>query len=160
MIAEALRQMIERKLTTASEISELTGVATSTVYRWIHGSSEPDFGAMRLLLRHLPSIEAQQAILNVFTAGTPWQFFRTDAEMDLNRDGRVDHEDAMTASIESVRAASESLSRLRGSCERVPGLGKPEVTELVEIVGEVIRQCTLVQRIITDMVERRKQAKG
>lgn len=159
MLATTLQQMIDRKLTSAAEISELTGVATSTVYRWLHGTSEPDFNAIRLLLRHLPDVNAQRALLDVFTAGTTWRFFNAETDLDLNQDGRIDHEDAMSASIESVRVAGESLWQLRHHCEALPNLGKSEGTQLVAVVGEVIHHCTIVQRIVTDMVERRKKAR-
>lgn len=72
MIAQTLQRLINERLTTARELAEISGVAPSTIYRWINGDSQPDFHSIRLMLRHLPSRCAQQKLLEAFTTGTHW----------------------------------------------------------------------------------------
>ena len=63
MLAKTLKRIIDKQFTSAKEISELTGVSQSTVYRWIAGQSQPDFDSVRLLVRLLPDKRAQKALL-------------------------------------------------------------------------------------------------
>ena len=159
MISETLQRLIEQKVTSAKEISELTGVASSTVYRWISGKSQPDFNAIRMLVRHLPHTGGQEAILTSFTAGTPWQFMHIERDLDINFDGKIDHHDALTASIESVRAASESLSALRGTLDEQP-VDPQRAQEVIHILRDAIRNCNIVQEILVRLTEyERKKAK-
>jgi len=158
MLAPTLQQLIESKLTTAQELAELSGVAPSTVYRWIAGESEPDFDAVRMLLRHLPRVEAQRAILTAFTAGTPWQHYAIDAELDVNHDGRVDDNDALDASIEAVQAAGASLAAVREACkDRV--LEADQAARVISMLNVVLRQCAVTQRILLRLVETRRKAR-
>ena len=80
MIAPALQHLIDLKLTSAREISELTGVATSTVYRWAAGQSQPDFDAIRRLVRRLPNPRAQEALIQAFLQSTTWSAVYTEHE--------------------------------------------------------------------------------
>src|ERR1041384_5620406 len=102
MLAKTLSMLLDDRLTTAREIGELTGVAPSTVYRWGRGESQPDFDSIRLLVRHLKNPRAVEAILCAFTAGTGWSFRRSEQELDVNHDGRIDAADALDASIDAV----------------------------------------------------------
>lgn len=159
MISETLQRLIDQDITTAKEISELTGVASSTVYRWISGKSQPDFNAIRMLVRHLPHIRGQEAILTAFTAGTPWKCFHIDTHLDVNLDGIIDRKDAMQASIESVRTASESLSQLRGALDQLP-TEPNDSQEVIHLLDDVIRHCSIVQRILVRLADHtRKSAK-
>ena len=112
MLQKTLQRIIDQKLTSAREIGELSGVSTSTVYRWIAGQSQPDFDSIRMLVRHLPDKRAQEEILSSFLNGTEWNASRLDLELDFNNDGKIDGEDALEATIESVQAAAKSLGRI------------------------------------------------
>lgn len=158
MLATTLQRLIDEKRTSATEVAELTGVAASTVYRWIKGESEPSFNTVRMLIRHLPDTEAQRAILASFIAGTDWQFYSLTAELDLNQDGVIDHEDALDACIESVHSAGEALSRIRVSTGDSPEK-RTRDDELVHLLADVIRHSTAAQRILVHMFERRKTAR-
>ena len=115
MLQKTLQRIIDQKLTSAREIGELSGVSTSTVYRWIAGQSQPDFDSIRMLVRHLPDKRAQEEILSSFLNGTEWNASRLDLELDFNNDGKIDGEDALEATIESVQAAAKSLGRIHGA---------------------------------------------
>lgn len=156
MLAKTLQRIIDEKWSTAREIGELAGVSTSTVYRWIAGESQPDFNAVRLLLRHLPHPRAQEAILGVFATGTSWQFLHSELELDVNSDGRIDAEDAMDASCTAVKAAAESLQGVRAACRgKTPSA--EETLDMIALLNQVIRQCTIAQRVLVDMAEQRKR---
>jgi transcriptional regulator with XRE-family HTH domain len=158
MLAQTLQRLIDHKLTSASEIAELTGVAASTVYRWIKGESEPSFNTVRLLVRHLPNAEAQRDVLATFTAGTDWQFYAISEELDINKDGVIDHEDALDACIESVHAAGEALSQVRLSASDAPNKRSRD-DELVHLLSDVIRHSSAAQRILVHMIEHRRPAR-
>ena len=158
MLAKTLARMIDSHLTNAKEIGELTGVAPSTVYRWVRGESQPDFDAIRLLVRHLKKPEAVEALLSAFIAGTAWSYHNLDAELDVNRDGAIDASDALDASIEAVRAASRSLAQVREAC-RDGLLERDAVIELIALLNDVIRHCSVTQQVLVHMSESRPRRK-
>lgn len=156
MLAKTLEHIVEEKWSTAREIGELAGVSTSTVYRWIANESQPDFNSVRLLLRHLTHPKAQEALLNAFASGTSWQFLHNELELDVNSDGRVDVDDAMDASCSAVQGASQSLQGVRAACKgRMPSA--EDTLEMIALLNQVIRQCTIAQRVLVDMAEQRKR---
>ena len=155
MLAKTLSMLIEERLTTAREIGELTGVAPSTVYRWVRGESQPDFDSIRLLVRHLKDPSAVEAILCAFTAGSRWRFVPTGHELDVNRDGQIDAADALDASIDAVNSAARSLEQVRESC-RDGVISRATAVDLLALLNEVIRQCSTTQQILVHMSESRR----
>lgn len=158
MLARTLQQLLDQKLSSAREIGELTGVAPSTVYRWIRGESQPDCTAVRLLVKHLPNPRAQQALLSAFTVGTSWQLSNRQIDLDVNQDGAIDEHDAVDAAINAVRAAGSSLSRVRDSA-RHGSLDNRQCVELIDLLNEVIHQCTVTQQILGHLTEQREKRK-
>jgi transcriptional regulator with XRE-family HTH domain len=158
MLSKMLQQIIDQKLTNAREVGELAGVSTSTVYRWISGESQPDFDSIRLLVRHLRDPRAQEAILAVFAAGTSWQFSHTELELDVNHDGQVNTEDALDASVQAVKAAADSLVRVRHA-RRENGLTAEQTLELIALLNNVVRQCTITERVLVHMSEEKRKRK-
>lgn len=156
MLASTLQQLIDQDLTNVSEIAELAGVSNSTVYRWISRRSQPDFDAIRLIIRGLPNIEAQQALLSVMTTGTSWRMRSTKMSLDVNHDGKIDTEDALDAAIRVVRGAGQSLTHVRSAC----AAGTVQKEQLVNLVGElndVIQHSTVVQELLIQLVEDRRR---
>jgi transcriptional regulator with XRE-family HTH domain len=158
MLAQTLQRIIDKKFTTAKEISELAGVSQSTVYRWIAGQSQPDFDSVRLLVRLLPDLRAQKALLTAFTAGTDWHATHMNLELDVNQDGKVDADDALDASCEALKTSSETLLAIR-QASKGKILTGDETIELVSHLNQTIRQCSITQRILVDMAEQRKRRK-
>jgi len=158
MLAKTLRQLVEQQHTNAKEIGELTGVSTSTVYRWLAGQSQPDFDSVRLLIRHLPKQEAQQAILATVTAGTSWAVTNNELELDVNHDGQVDVEDAVDSAIGMVRDAAEALERIRASSP-TKGLDAEQTLDVVARLNGLAVHCTVTQRVLIELNERRQKRK-
>lgn len=158
MLAQTLQRIIDKKFTSAKEISELAGVSQSTVYRWIAGQSQPDFDSVRLLVRLLPDLRAQKALLTAFTAGTDWHATHMNLELDVNQDGKVDADDALDASCEALKTSSETLLAIR-QASKGKILTGDETIELVSHLNQTIRQCSITQRILVDMAEQRKRRK-
>lgn len=156
MLTKTLNRLIEKKLTTAREIAELSGVSTSTVYRWIAGQSQPDFDSIRLLVRHLPNKAAQQSLLHTFTMGTSWQFTRPDLELDVNADGTVDAADALDASVEAVHSSANNLKQLRAAF-RDGHADADEVLELIHLLQHTAGQCMVTQQVLVHLMEKRKR---
>lgn len=158
MLSKTLQRIIDKKFTTAKEISELAGVSQSTVYRWIGGQSQPDFDSIRLLVRLLPDTRAQKALLTAFTAGTDWHATHMNLELDLNLDGKVDADDALDASCTALKTSSETLVAIR-EASKGKLLSPDETLELISLLNHTVRHCTITQRILVDMNEQRKRRK-
>lgn len=158
MLASTLTRLIEEKRTSAQQIADLTGVAPSTVYRWMSGESEPDFNAIRLLLRHLPDRSAQSALIQAFLTGTPWRVEPLESELDINHDGRIDTNDALDACILAVQSAGQSLSEVREAC-RDGKLGATQTGKLVGLLNEVVRECSICQQVLTRLTAPRPKAR-
>jgi hypothetical protein len=126
------------------------------VYRWISGESEPDFNSIRMLLRKLPSRDAQAAILSAFVAGTPWCVSAIECDLDVNQDGKVDVNDALDACIRSVQPASESLIRLRHAC-RENNVTAEACVRLIALLHDVMRHSATCEQVLTRVAERRKK---
>jgi len=156
MISTTLHHLIEQRLTSAREISELAGVSSSTVYRWIAGESQPDFNSIRLLLRHMQSPEAQEALLSAFTAGTPWQFVHSEQDLDVNDDGEVNADDALDASIASMKAAAGSLEKVRAAA-RDGALNSEQTLRLLASLNQAVGHATLTQRILVELSEQQQR---
>ncbi|MGB1124472.1 MAG: helix-turn-helix domain-containing protein [Phycisphaeraceae bacterium] len=158
MLAKTFKRIIDKQFTSAKEISELTGVSQSTVYRWIAGQSQPDFDSVRLLVRLLPDARAQKALLTAFTAGTDWHVTHMNLELDVNMDGRVDAEDALDASCNALKTSSDTLVSIR-EASNGKILSSDETLELISLLNHTVRHCTITQRILVDMAEQRKKRK-
>jgi hypothetical protein len=156
MLAKTLQRVIAKKLTNAREIGELTGKAPSTVYRWISGDSEPDFNSIRLLLRHLPNPLAQQALLSMFTAGTAWQVFRDQSDLDANHDGHISVEDALDATIHSVKVLGGCLAHMRET-SKTAALAPEDVVTTVAHLDEVIQHCHISRRVLVKLCEQQRK---
>jgi transposase len=160
MIRAALTSLIDQKLTTIREISELTGVSDSTVYRWINDGSQPTFDAIRLLIRKL-NPDAQRVLLSALTSGTPWQLHHTDSDLDVNADGRVDMYDALDSVVQMMQDAGQSLAHIRDAC-RSGNCSREELTQVLHRLDAVLKSTKTAQQVITtvaDELPQRKQAK-
>ena len=157
MLAKPLQRVLDQKLTTAKEIGELSGVSTSTVYRWLAGQSQPDFNAVRLLIRHLPDRSAQREILQSFIGGSDWHCQHLELELDVNDDGSIDADDALDAVIETVRCAAESLAQIRAHGHRP--MNSDETLAAVSLLGQVVTNCVVTQRVLLDISEQRQKRK-
>jgi len=158
MLSKTLKRIIDKQFTSAKEISELTGVSQSTVYRWVAGQSQPDFDAIRLLVRLLPDTRGQKALLTAFTAGTDWHITHMNLELDVNHDGKVDSDDALDASCHALKTSSETLLSIR-EASKGKILSSDETLELISLLNHTVRHCTITQRILVDMAEQRKRRK-
>lgn len=158
MLAGTLQQLIDEEQTSVTEIAELAGVSNSTVYRWIARRSQPDFDAVRRIIRGLPSKQAQQALLTVITSGTHWRLRDGEPSLDVNRDGKVDTEDALDAAIRVVRSAGQSLAHVRSSCS-AGTVKKQDLVDLVSELNQVIEHSTVVQEVLIRLVDLREQRK-
>lgn len=156
MLSKTLKRIIDKQFTSAKEMSELTGVSQSTVYRWVAGQSQPDFDSIRLLVRLLPDTRAQKALLTAFTAGTDWHVTHMNLELDINMDGKVDSDDALDASCLALKTSSETLVSIR-EANKGKVLNSDETLELISLLNHTVRHCTITQRILVDMAEQRKK---
>lgn len=158
MLSKTLKRIIEQNYTSAKELSELTGVSQSTVYRWIAGQSQPDFDSVRLLVRLLPDTRGQKALITAFTAGTDWHVTNMELELDLNSDGKIDAEDALDATCSALKSSSDTLLSIR-EASKGKMLSSDETLELISLLNHTVRHCSVTQRILVDMAEQRQRRK-
>ncbi len=159
MLATALQRLIDRNLTTVKELSEFAGVSNSTIYRWINRESQPDFDSIRLLMRHLDAPEAQEILLSIFAAGTAWQLVKVDEDLDVNRDGQVDANDALDACIRAVQHAADSLTHIRQTTRPGQRLSPEQVVDSLAMLNDAASHCHISQRILVKLSENRRSAK-
>ncbi len=159
MLKQVLQRIIDQKWSNAREMAEVAGVSPSTVYRWIAGQTQPEFDAMRQLMRHLPDARAQEALLDLFTTGTDWTSTKVGLTLDMNADGKVDHHDALDAACEAVHAAADSLQRLRLSTRQNQPIDAETTLSLLTQLHHAVRHCTITQRVLLDLAEQRKKRK-
>ncbi len=152
---QALQHVIDQKLTSAREMGELAGVSTSTVYRWTTNQSQPDFESIRLLIRLLPSPRAQKELLNALLGGSAWSASRTEVELDVNRDGVIDRDDALAAALASVQAVTQSLSQIHAAARRP--MTAQETLQTVAHLDRAVRHGTLTQRVLIHLNEQRTE---
>lgn len=147
MIDQTLQRIVDQGLASVTEISEVTGVALSTVYRWMAGKSEPSFHAIALLLRHVRDTDAQAQLVNAFLAGTRWQGLDVGGELDINADGEIDMLDALDSSIDSVNTASQTLQDIR-NMSRDGKVTRDNTAHLIELLRQLVHQCTVTQQVL------------
>jgi transcriptional regulator with XRE-family HTH domain len=158
MIDLVLRRMIDEKLTTVQELGDLTGVAPSTVYRWMAGQSEPDYKQLRMLLVHLPNVRAQELVLQALTAGTHWRAESEKVELDVNNDGRIDGFDALDVAIQSVQDSTDSLGRIRETC-RSGKITREEVEKISDLLSRISRQSMTAEMILLNLLQQSTRKK-
>lgn len=158
MIDLVLRRMIDEKLTTVQELGDLTGVAPSTVYRWMAGQSEPDYKQLRMLLVHLPNVRAQELVLQALTAGTHWRAESEKVELDVNNDGRIDGFDALDVAIQSVQDSTDSLGRIRETC-RTGKITREEVEKISDLLSRISRQSMTAEMILLNLLQQSTRKK-
>lgn len=158
MLSKTLKHIIDQQFSSVKEISELSGVSQSTVYRWMKGDSQPDFDSIRLLVRLLPDMRAQKALITAFTAGTDWSITPMQLDLDVNADGKVDADDALDASCQALKTSSDTLLSIR-EASKGKLLNSDETLELISLLNHTVRHCTVTQRVLVDMAEQRKKRK-
>ena len=77
---------------------------------------------------------------------------------DVNDDGVIDAEDALDASIETVKSAGHSLKSVRNA-NRDGMLTSDEILELVALLNHVSRQWTITQRVLVELAEQQRRRK-
>jgi AcrR family transcriptional regulator len=159
MLKQVLQRIIDQKWSSAREMAEVAGVSPSTVYRWIAGQTQPEFDAIRQLMRHLPDARAQEALLDLFTTGTDWTSTKVGLVLDINADGRIDHDDALDAACQAVHASAESLARLRLQTRQGQPLDAETTLSLMTQLHHAVKHCTITQRILLEVAEQRKKRK-
>jgi len=158
ILSRTLSEVVRKKWTSARELADLAGVSTSTVYRWIAGESQPDFDSVRLLLRHLPNRNAQEAVLGAFCSGSGWSFSFQEGDLDINHDGKIDAEDALDAAIQTVQHAASALKQTR-SAAREDKLDAEQALQLIQTLNLTTRHCAVVQQVLIAVAEEQGKRK-
>lgn len=159
MLAPALRRLIEEKHTHAKELAQVAGVAQSTVYRWLDGESEPDFSHLSRLLSGLHDVLAREGLLLALLEGSGFGAHRESLELDVNRDGVVDHHDAIAAVCGAIGHTTDSLQAIHET-SRGRRLSEQELADARALLQAAIVQCATTRAVLSEMHKGRKPAKA
>lgn len=105
------RLMAEGKIDVA-QAAQATGIDPSTIYKWAsQPGRDPGFTSIYRLFR-ASSPDVQHALLDLLTAGTPWQalYQPTADDLDVDGDGRVSGSDAVAAASAALQALATQLN--------------------------------------------------
>jgi hypothetical protein len=81
-------------------MADLLGIQPDNVYPY-HHDRQLTMDRFRLIFRQCGNELAQQALLQVLLEGTAWQAEYCDGDLDVNGDGDVNVDDALTAAIDA-----------------------------------------------------------
>lgn len=159
MISILLSDLIERDVTTVKEISEITERGQSTVYRWVHGETQPDMADVAKLIRKLSRPEARRSLVEIFTVGLPLriEWLATDQTL-VALDQSQPSPDVMDLALLTIECLSKVMHNERDTFQR------GEVTEkikydLEQLLGTAINYLTLAQQVVEDTPVTRRKAR-
>ena len=156
MLANVLRQMVQDRLTTPTEISELAGVSISTVYRWMNGQSHPGFDSIRLLIRHLSNPEAQRSLLTALLAGTAWRILHSGHHSPTGTDSPVDTPRTMNRVLNTLRESSTVLTLVHDRLSSNPHAREP-IVHALPVLAKLLDEASQAQRALQHAYEQQHQ---
>ncbi len=148
MIADALQTIINRRLTTVREIEEVTGRASSTVYRWLSRESEPGWSDVRSLLTGLHHPQARQSLLDDMVSELPVSVTWFDAQPDGEHptptpvEAQDEAVQAMIACVREVGAALQEVHKVARSA------GNGSATHAVSQLDTALRRMLAVRQFL------------
>ncbi len=156
MLANILRQMVQDRLTTPTEIGELAGVSISTVYRWMNGQSHPGFDSIRLLIRHLSNPEAQRALLTALLSGTAWRVhFVNSTEGNNHHPAATDAPRTMARVLHAVRESSTALTLANDRLASNPQAREP-IVHVMPVLAKLVDETSQAQRALQHVYEEQR----
>jgi predicted DNA-binding transcriptional regulator AlpA len=151
MFGTIIRMLLDDKLTTINEIEEVTGRASSTIYRWMNGESEPHATDVRLLVRHMKSEQARRKLISVLASDLPvvisWvEDVEHEAQEDESAD-RLEGTEVLDRSLLALDCLSHALSEGNDAI-RKQELSRESYVKLVTLVDETIRHLTASRTLL------------
>ena len=147
MFGDIIRNLLDQKLTTIKEMEEVTGRASSTIYRWMNGESEPHHTDMRLLVRHMSHSDARRKLVSMLTSDLPVVInWIDDDHADKTAEAQGGHE-VLDRSLLALDCLSHALS------EGNEALGKQELSreaymKLVTLVDETVAHLSAAKSML------------
>ncbi len=154
MFGTIIRMLLDDKHTTIKEIEELTGRASSTVYRWMNGESEPHATDIRLLVRHMKSEDARQTLLSILTSDLPvvisWvEDVERHAGQDEAADNRLEGHEILDRALLALDCLSHALSE-GNEAIRKQELTRESYVKLVTLIDETIRHLAASRNLLKE----------
>lgn len=156
VLSEVIRTVTARLWTTQAHLAELAGVSDATVSRWASDEAQPRFDQVLALATHHPDHRVRDAFRRLMPSAQDDRV--TDTELDVNRDGRIDAEDAAdlslkilddTATLQRIIQAIRMAGDLRGPVRRDLAATLRENAHLIRHDAE------LMDRLADDIEEQR-----
>lgn len=161
MLADVLNHLIQINESTVRQLALVAGVCEQTIYNWKSGAAHPTEVAIRRWLNDHPSRVARTMILNDLTQHQA-SFVQpaTNPDPDVNKDGKVDLQDARECSINASGHTHQLLKKTHDNCNRdhnsLSALGWAEIFEQLEAAR---KNLDTAEHICTREVSTRRKAK-
>lgn len=139
VINETLQQLDRKGTLTASKLSHLLGLASTSAYRYFK-DTPLRHDQLRLLIQH-GGADVGAALLASLTSGTPHQHIYIDDDLDIDGDGDVDNQDATGHLLKSLEALSDEMRLIHGG-------ESPDMTHFAELADRVMRGVVNAERTI------------
>ncbi|QQE12892.1 hypothetical protein JD969_05370 [Planctomycetota bacterium] len=160
MIAECLRQLLDRKIITVKEIEEATGRGNSTIYRWLENKSHPDINDYVTLIHRIEDQRVRAALLDAITSNLPVSIHWIDDHDEANTNHIPGNfiDDAKQQTIQAMQTMLKILETLEqtNSNER---LSTQACTDINESINTNISILTHIKQDLSRHAGRRRKAR-
>jgi hypothetical protein len=158
VISEILRPLHENGRVTISSMADVLSRSSASVYRYLSGETDLEYGQVRALVKLTDNTALQEAILLDLTKGTGWYVAKVPAHLDVNGDGDVDLDDALQKAIETNQQTAAFLADALETSKR-QRMTPADALRLRELTQRMLENTILIQQIVAfhaEAIEKRK----
>ena len=160
MIAECLRQLLDRKLITVREIEEATGRGNSTIYRWLENKSQPDINDYITMLQRLENKEVKTALIDAIICNLPVSIhWIDDGECGDVGDNSLSFVDDVRRCMTTTFKQLLNVIGVLDECNSTDRLSSSECAEISEALNRSISLHTHMKQRLAKQAGRRRKAR-
>jgi len=159
MSADILQRAREAGAIDAIELSDLFSVSRSAGYDYF-GRTGLSYAQFRTLFRRAANDEVRDLFLIDLLPGTGYIVQRIDASLDVDGDGDVDTDDAMTSGIDAMADCAQVVKAMRDATSG-RALSRADADDLLAALQELVSQAVTTINIVSylgDQAGRRRKA--
>ncbi len=142
-LAEVLECHLEAGTIKRFHIARAARVSESTVARWVHGETQPNFDESMTLIEKLPRV-VSDSIRELIPPANDIP----SKDLDLNHDYTVGMDDALQGAIESGRMQQDALEQIHKAIQAGVTLSSYQRLQITDTIAEQMRMLAKMQQII------------